>query len=324
MKHLTAYIFYYNKFFNIMKYDLIIVGGGPAATAGGVYAARKQLKTLVIAKELAGQSVVSSNIYNWIGTPSISGKELANSMKKHLQEYEGEYLTIKEGLLVTKVDKKDDIFEVTTNDNGKYEAKTVLLASGANRRKLNIVGADKYDQKGLTYCATCDGPMFSGMDVAVIGGGNAGFESASQLLAYVKSVTLLEYEETFRADAITVNKVLKNKNMKAITNAETLEILGDKMVTGVRYKNRKTGEEKILPVSGVFVEIGVKANTVMVEGLVDFDEYERIKVDPRTQQTTVKGIWAAGDCTDGLYAQNGIAVGDAIKALENIYSYLHA
>ncbi len=307
-----------------MKYDLIIVGGGPAATAGGVYAARKQLKTLVIAKELAGQSVVSSDIHNWIGTPSISGKDLADSMKKHLQEYEGEFLTIKEGGVVTKIDKKDDTFEVTTDSEDKYETKTVLLASGANRRKLNVTGADKYEQKGLTYCSTCDGPMFSGMDVVVIGGGNAGFESAAQLLAYVKSVTLLEYGETFRADAITVEKVLKNENMKAITNAETIEILGSGMVTGVKYKDRKTGEEKTIPATGVFVEIGVQANTNMVKGLVDFDEYGRVKVDPRTQQTSIKGIWAAGDCTDGLYAQNGIAVGDAIKALENIYSYLHA
>ncbi len=200
----------------------------------------------------------------------------------------------------------------------------MLIGAGANRRKLNIPGAVEFEQKGVTYCATCDGPMFSGMDVVVIGGGNAGFESAAQLLAYVKSVTLLEYNDSFRADAITVDKVLENKNMKAYTNVETLEILGDNMVTNVKYKDNKTDNEQTVDVTGVFVEIGMTPNTSMVESLVDMDDYKRIKVDPRTQQSSAKGIWAAGDCTDCLYAQNNIAVGDAIKALEDIYVYLHA
>ncbi len=307
-----------------MKYDLIIVGGGPAGVAGGVYAARKQLKTLVIAKELAGQSVVSEEIHNWIGTPSISGAKLAENMRKHLEEYKGEFMTIKEGAVVTKVSGEKDNFTVETDSGETFETKTVLLASGAGRRKLTVPGAKEFDQKGLTYCSTCDGPMFAGMDVVVIGGGNAGFESASQLLAYVKSVTLLEYGETFKADEVTVKKVLENENMKAITNAETLEVLGDKMVTGVKYKDRTTGEEHTIDAKGVFVEIGLTPNTQMVDGFVDFDDYKRVKVDPRTQRTSKEGVWAAGDCTDGLYAQNGIAVGDAIKALENIYSYLHA
>jgi alkyl hydroperoxide reductase subunit F len=307
-----------------MEYDLIIIGGGPAGVAGGVYAARKQLKTLVLAKELAGQSVVSEEIHNWIGTPSISGIQLAENMKKHLKEYEGEFLDIKEGEIVSKISGEKNNFSVTTENGDTYKGKTILLASGAGRRKLTVPGAEEFDQKGLTYCSTCDGPMFSGMDVVVIGGGNAGFESAAQLLAYVKSVTLLEYGESFKADEVTVKKVLENENMKAVTNAKTLEILGDKMVTGVKYKDRQTEEEIIIPTKGVFVEIGLTPNTNMVEGLVDFDDYKRVKVDPRTQQSSTEGIWAAGDCTDGLYAQNGIAVGDAIKALENIYSYLHA
>lgn len=306
-----------------MKFDLVIIGGGPAAIAGGVYAARKQLTTLVIAKEFGGQSVVSPDIHNWIGTPSISGEDLAKSLKNHLEQYIGEYLTIEEGSLVTNVSGVDGDFTVSTNTDTNFECKTVLVASGANRRKLPIPGADEYDQKGLTYCATCDGPLFSGMDVVVIGGGNAGFESASQLLAYAKSVTLLDNGTTFKADAITVEKVVAHENMKAIANAETLEIVGEKMVTGVRYKDKKTGEEKTLSVQGVFVEIGVVPNTRMVEGLVSLDEFKHIQVDPRTQQTSVKGIWAAGDCSDCLYAQNNIAVGDAVKALENIYIHIH-
>lgn len=306
-----------------MKYDLIIVGGGPAAVAGGVYAARKQLKTLVVAKNFGGQSIVSPLIHNWIGTPKISGDDLAKSLKGHLKEYEGEFLTIKEDVLATVVSGNDGAFTVTTNNDEVFEGKAVLIASGANRRKLTVPGAEMYDQKGLTYCASCDGPVFTGMDVAVIGGGNAGFESAAQLLAYTKSVTLLDNNDSFRADPITIKKVVSHENMKAITNAETLEILGNGMVSGIRYKDTKTGEEHTLPVSGVFVEIGSMPNTDMVQDLVELNERKHIKVDPRTQKTSLLGVWAAGDCTDGLYAQNNIAVGDAVKALEDIYIHLN-
>lgn len=306
-----------------MKYDLVIVGGGPAAIAGGIYAARKQLTTLIVAKEFGGQSVVSPDIHNWIGTPSISGQDLAKALKNHLEQYRGPYLTIEEGSLVTSVSGSDGNFSITTNTGKTFESRTVLLASGATRRKLSVPGAAEYDQKGLTYCATCDGPLFSGMDVAVIGGGNAGFESASQLLAYTKSVTLLDTSDMFKADKITVDKVLAHEHMAAIQNAETLEILGDAMVTGLRYKDKKTGEEKILSVQGVFVEIGVVPNTVMVQDLVSLDAFGHVQVDPRTQQASCKGMWAAGDCTDCLYAQNNIAVGDAVKALEDIYIHLH-
>ena len=305
-------------------YDLIIVGGGPAAVGAGVYAARKQLNTLIITDNFEGQSTVSPEIYNWIGTPSISGNNLSKSLENHLREYEGEYMTIKTKALVTTVEGADGSFSVTTNDEENYTTKTILIASGAKRRKLTIPGAEEYDQKGLTYCASCDGPLFSDMDVAVIGGGNAGFESASQLLAYVKSVTLLDINNEFNADPVTVERVLKNQNIGALTNAETLEILGDKMVTGLRYKDLKTGEEHTLSVSGIFVEIGSVPNTSMTSGLVEQNNMGHIKVDPRTQKTSELGIWAAGDCTDGLYAQNNIAVGDAIKALEDIYLHLKA
>ncbi|KKS30783.1 MAG: Alkyl hydroperoxide reductase [Parcubacteria group bacterium GW2011_GWC2_42_11] len=306
-----------------MKFDLVIIGGGPAAIAGGVYAARKRLKTLVIAKEFGGQSIVSSEIFNWIGTPSIRGEDLAKSLKNHLEQYKGEYITIEEGLLVTKVAGTQGDFAITTNTEKVFTCSMVLVASGATRRRLKVSGTMEYDQKGLTYCATCDGPLFSGMDVVVVGGGNAGFESASQLLAYAKSVTLLDNGDMFKAEPITIEKVLSRKNMKAILHAETTEILGDKMVTGIKYKDTKTGEEQVLPVQGIFIEIGVVPNTQMVEDLVALDAVKHIQVDPWTQQTSEKGVWAAGDCTNGLYAQNNIAVGDAVKALEDIYVHFH-
>jgi NADH-dependent peroxiredoxin subunit F len=305
-------------------YDLIIIGGGPAAVAAGVYAARKKLHTLVITKAFQGQSVVSPEIYNWIGTPAISGEKLSKDLETHLKSYAGDVLAIVENVHVNKVTQDGDTFTVTTDKGDTYTGKAILVASGGDRRKLTVPGADTYEQKGLTYCATCDGPLFSDMDVAVVGGGNAGFESAAQLLAYTKSVTLLEFAPEFKADAITVENVLKNPHMKALKNVELLEVTGEQMVSGLRYKERATGEEHTLAVQGIFVEIGMVANTGYVEGVVDLDPYKKVKVDARTQQTSCKGIWAAGDCTDGLYAQNNIAVGDAIKAVEDIYGYLKA
>lgn len=304
-------------------YDLAIIGGGPGGTAAGIYASRKQLKTIFITKEWGGQSVVSPDIQNWVGTTSISGDELAKNLKSHLEAYAKDSVDIVSDACVTSVEKIDGGYKVSLDKGDTYETKTILVTAGAGRRKLEVPGADTFDQKGLTYCASCDGPLFSGQDVVVIGGGNAGFETAAQLLAYTKSVTLLHRNDSFKADPVTVEKVLANEKMTAITNAETLEVLGDKFVTGLKYKDIKTGEEKELPVTGVFVEIGLVPNTNFLGDLVEFDAVKRVKVDPRTQQSSQEGIWAAGDCSDGLYHQNNIAVGDAIKATEDIYNHLH-
>ncbi len=306
-----------------MKYDLIIIGGGPAGTAASVYAARKKLKTLFITSEWGGQSVVSEKIYNWIGTPAISGNDLAKGFKDHVMANVGPDLEAKEGQRVTKVEKKEEDFLVTTDKGESFETKTVLVASGSGRRKLNAKNADALEHKGLTYCASCDGPLFSDLDVAVVGGGNAGFESAAQLLAYCKSVTLINRTDTYRADEVTVEKVLSNPKMKVINNAEILEVLGDKMVTGLNYKDVKTGETKNLAVEGIFVEIGQIPNTDFVKDILPLDPIGRVKINPLNQKTEVDGIWAAGDCTDVLYHQNNIAAGDAVRALEDIYLAIH-
>jgi len=308
-----------------MTYDLIIIGGGPAGTAAAVYAARKRLKTLFITSEWGGQSVVSEQIYNWIGSPSISGNDLAANFKKHVLANTGDSLEVKEGEKVTKIIKNtDESFIVEIDSGEKFTTKTILIASGSGRRKLEAKNADKLEHKGLTYCASCDGPLFEGADVAVIGGGNAAFESASQLLAYCKSVTLINRSNTFRADEITVEKVSKNPKLSIVKNAEILEILGDKFVEGLVYKNSDTGEEKTLKVSGIFVEIGQIPNTDFVKDLVPLDKIGRIKIDAWNQKTEIPGIWAAGDCTNVLYHQNNIAAGDAVRALEDIYLSIHA
>lgn len=302
-----------------MIYDLIIIGGGPAGVAAGIYASRKRLKTAIIAYEFEGQSAVSEDVQNWIGTVSIPGKELAENMKKHLQAYASDVVDIIEGEKIKNLTKSDDSFVAITEDGKEYKGKNVLIASGAIRRKLPVKGADKFEHKGLTYCASCDGPLFSDQDVVVIGGGNAGFETAAQLLAYTKSVTLLCRKPVCKADPVTVEKVTSHPNMTVLTEAEIIEVKGDKFVTGISYKDLKTGEIKDIKANGIFIEIGNIPATDFAKDVVKLDEFNRIITNPKNQQTSTPGIWAAGDVTDELYHQNNIAAGDAVKAVEDIY-----
>lgn len=305
-------------------YDLIIIGGGPAGSAAAVYAARKRLKAAIITSDFGGQSVVSEDIQNWIGTPHISGSDLAKGLEAHVMEYASDALDIKKGAKATEVTKEGDNFKVSLDNDEVLESRAVLITTGSERRKLTVPGAEEFEHKGITYCASCDGPMFSGKDVIVIGGGNAGFETAAQLLAYTESVTLLDYGPEFKAEQITVNKVLQHPNMKAINNAETIEVKGEMMANTLVYKDRESGEVHELPTGGIFVEIGQMPATGIVGDLVEKTDYGQIKIDPRTQRTSLEGIWAAGDCTDVLYHQNNIAVGDAVRAMEDLYGWLHA
>ena len=307
-----------------MIYDLIIIGGGPAGAAGAVYAARKRLKTLLVTYDFGGQSIVSEGIQNWIGTISIPGTELAENLRKHIEAYKNDVVEIKEREKVSSIKKEGEVFTVATDANAKYLSRAILIAAGSGRRKLEAPGAERLEHKGLTYCASCDGPLFAGQDVAVIGGGNAAFETAAQLLAYCKSVTLLNRSDKFKADPISVEKVLKNPKMKVIKNTEILEIKGEKFVDEIVYKDSKTADIHELKVSGIFVEIGQIPNTSFVKDLVTLDKYNRIEIDPWTQKTSVSGIWAAGDSTNIKYHQNNIAAGDAVRAIEDIYVTLHA
>jgi thioredoxin reductase len=345
----------------MQQYDLAIIGGGPAGVAAGVYAARKRLNTLFITKDWNGQSSVSEGIENWIGEVKISGLDLSKKLENHLKAYAGDVLHIKEGEWCIRVESKEitseaiprdrgslmsatarvgeifqqknvrapetlgsrslkNFFKITT-DKGSYQAKTILITTGSSRRKLDIPGADRLEHKGLTYCASCDGPLFAGQDVIVIGGGNAGFESASQLLAYCKSVTLLSRSD-FKADPSTIDAVLANAKMKAIKNAVPKEVLGDKFVNGFVYTDKPSKEDIILNATGIFAEIGSIPNTGFIKDIVKLDQYDRIIVDPKNQRASLSGVWAAGDATDGLFHQNNIAAGDAVKALEDIYLFL--
>ena len=302
--------------------DLIIIGGGPAGVAAGIYAARKRLKAVLIAEEIGGQSTVSDNIENWIGTPSISGTDLGKSLRAHLEAVKSDVLTLELHERIVSLEKTGKEFLVKTKSGKEFSGKSVLIASGAGRRKLTVPGAEKFENKGVTYCASCDGLLFSGMDVAVVGGGNAGFETALQLLAYVKSVTLIHRHKDFKADPVTVEKARAHPNMHIVINAEPTEVLGDKFVTGLKYKDVESGDIGEIAVSGIFVEAGVTPNTEFAENLVEFDAVKRIKVDQKNQRTSVDGIWAAGDCSDELYHQNVIAAGDGAKAAEDIYLWV--
>ncbi len=303
-------------------YDLAIIGGGPAGVAAGVYAARKRLKTVFVAEVIGGQSSESLEIQNWIGTQKISGLDLAKTLEAHLKTYAEDIVDLKLGERAIKVEKKEGGFSIQTS-KAAYEAKAVLVATGGVRRRLEVPGAAEFENKGLTYCASCDGPLFGGMDTVVVGAGNAGFETAAQLLSYAKSVTLINRSSEFlRADKKTVDAVLSHPNMRVVSNATPTEVKGTNFVSSIVVKDNATGKVQEIPAAGIFIEIGMLPATDFVKGLVELDEYNRVKVNARNQRTSIDGVWAAGDCTDELYHQNNIAAGDAVKALEDIYLWI--
>jgi alkyl hydroperoxide reductase subunit F len=302
-------------------YDLIIIGGGPAGIAAGIYASRKKIKSLLITDSFGGQSIVSDKIENWIGEKEISGFELAKKLENHLKSQQG--IEILENELVSKIEKIENGFKVFTNNNKVFETKYILVASGSSHRKLNVLGEKEFEGRGVFYCATCDAPLMKNKTAAVIGGGNSGLEAVLDLIPYASSIYLLEYGEKLKGDAITQEKIKSNPKVQIITLAQTIEITGESFVSGLKYKDRQTNEIKELKVDGVFVEIGSTPNSFLVKDLVNLNNFGEIIVDPKTQQTSLFGIWAAGDVTDFPYKQNNIAVGHAISAILNINDYLN-
>ena len=302
-------------------YDFLIIGGGPAAVSAGVYAARKKLKTILITEEWGGQSVVSAGIENWIGTKNVSGIEFAKMLEEHVRAQEDIEIVVPDR--VAKVEKIDEHFKVSTEKGNAYDTKTVFVGSGAHRKKLGVPGEKEFDGMGVAYCSTCDAPMFKDKDVVVVGGGNAGLEAVLDLVPYAKNIWLLEHSNGLKGDPVTQEKVKSSDKIKEIIfNAETLEILGDKFVTGLKYKDIKTAEEKRLDVGGVFVEIGSVPNSDMVKDLVETNKYGEILIDSKNARTSQLGIWAAGDVTDDPFKQNNISAGDAVKAALDAYNYL--
>jgi len=298
-------------------HDLIIVGGGPAGITAGIYAARKKLNTLLITKEWGGQMTKTNDIQNWPGIKSTTGPELINQMVEHLKEFE---IETKEGKEVIDLEKKGSNFIVRDNDE-EYETRSVIIATGKIPRALNIPGEEKFKGKGVSFCATCDAPMFKDKNVAVIGGGNVGFENALDLTKYANKIYILEFLAEMKGDAVLKEKLEKSGKVEFIVNAAAKEIKGDKFVQSLVYEDRDTGEDKKLEVQGVFIAIGMVPKAGFAEGLVDFDKSGEIKID-RENKTKTFGIFAAGDVTDVKYEQIVIAAGEGAKAALSVYNYL--
>lgn len=312
-------------------YDVIIIGGGPAGCAAGVYCARKQLKTLLITESFGGQSIASDDIQNWIGEQHISGLDLAKKLEAHVRTYpevlevktEGKAISVK-SIACTEVAAGDRMcdFEVTT-DKGKYQSKTVILASGARRRRMGIPGEDRFDGKGVAFCSTCDAPLFRDKKVVVVGGGNAGLEAVEDLFAYASEIYLVEFGETLKGDPQTVEKIKKNPKLKEILlNTQTVEVLGEVLVNGLKVKDRKTNQEKVMEVGGVFVEIGSVPNSEMVKDLVQLDDHKQVMINFQHATTSHPGVFACGDVTNDPYKQNNISAGDGVRAALSAYNYL--
>lgn len=305
-----------------MLYDIIIIGGGPAAVAASVYAARKQLQTCLITETFGGQSIVSADIENWIGDIHISGVELAQRLEAHVRAYP-QVVAVKDGETATAIAQSSDkqTFTVTTS-KGTYDSKTVIVASGARRRKLGITGEDTFSGKGVAYCSTCDAPLFKDKAVAVVGGGNAGLEGVIDLFPYASKVYLLEFGDSLKGDQATQAEIKTNPKLEIILNAQTKEVVGDTLVKGLKYIDRTTNEEKLLDVGGVFVEIGSIPNSEIVKGLANIDPHGQIITDMKFATTSCPGIFAAGDVTDDPFKQNNISVGDGVRAALSAYDYL--
>ena len=303
------------------KYDLCIVGGGPAGVSAGIYAARKKIKFLLVTESFGGQSVVASEIQNWIGIKSISGFELAKKMEDHLMAQGG--IEIEEGSSVEKVEKENINFRVILKNGKSFKTRTLLAVTGGRRRRLGVPGEKQFDGKGVAYCSTCDAPMFSKKTVAIVGGGNAALGAVKDLSAYADKVYLLVRSETIKGDPVLFEDIKKDKKVEILFNSEISEILGKDFVAGIKYLDKKNNEQKDLKLDGVFVEIGSVPNSEFLGDLVNKNEYGEVIVDHATQKTSGDGIWAAGDITDLHYRQNNISASDGIKAVLNIKDYLN-
>lgn len=302
-------------------YDLIIIGGGPAGIAAGIYAARKKFKTLLIAESIGGQPVIASEINNFIGFKSLSGVQLKQIFEEHLRAHSE--VEIEEGLRVAKIEKDGDIFTVFADKDKSYKTKTVLIAVGSSPRRLNVPGEKDFEGKGVFYCSICDAPLMKNKTAVVVGSGNSGFYAVLDLISYASKIYVLEYGDTLKADPVYIEKAEKSGKVEIIKMAETKEILGDKFVSALKYLDRNSGEMKEIKTEGVFVSIGYQSNSSMAKGLVDIDNKGKIIINHKTQATSCEGVWSAGDVTDVLYNQINIAIGDAIKAVLNIYEYLN-
>ncbi len=296
-------------------YDLIIIGAGPAGITASVYAARKKINLLVITKDIGGQTAWSGDIENYTGYQFITGPELAAKFEEHMKQYG---IEVKEGEEATGINKVDNKIVVKTG-KGEYEARTAIIASGKTSRELNVPGEKEFKNRGLTYCATCDGPLFSGKDVAVVGGGNSALDAALQLMKIAKHIYLINITSRLGGDAIMRDKVERSEMVTVMNNTRITAIMGDKMVSGIKLK--RDGKEETISVQGVFVEIGLIPNSNFAKG-IKVNGYGEIEVSTYNE-TNIPGIFAAGDVTDVPEKQIIIAAGEGSKAALGAFKYLN-
>ena len=299
-------------------YDVLIVGGGPAGAAAAVYAARKGIRTGVVAERFGGQVLDTMAIENFISVKETDGPKFAAALEEHVKAYEVDIMNLQraEALVPGK------LIEIKLANGGVLKSKSVILATGARWRQINVPGEDQYRNNGVAYCPHCDGPLFKGKRVAVIGGGNSGVEAAIDLAGLVKHVTLIEFGDTLRADEVLQRKLRSLGNVTIITSAQTTEIHGDgKKVTGLSYKDRTSEQLKTVELEGVFIQIGLVPNTEWLKGSLALSRHGEIEVDARGQ-TSVPGVFAAGDATTVPFKQIVIAAGDGAKAALSAFDHL--
>ncbi|RZS81883.1 alkyl hydroperoxide reductase subunit F [Pigmentiphaga kullae] len=300
-------------------YDVLIVGGGPAGAAAAVYAARKGIRTGVVAERFGGQVLDTLAIENFISVKETEGPRFATALEEHVKAYDVDIMNVQRAEALVPGAK---MIEVRLANGGVLKGRSVILATGARWREVNVPGEREYRNHGVAYCPHCDGPLFKGKRVSVIGGGNSGVEAAIDLAGLVEHVTLLEFAPELRADAVLQRKLNSLSNVTVITQAQTTEITGDgKKVNGLKYKDRQSGEEHHIELEGVFVQIGLVPNTEWLKGTLSLSKHGEIEVDARGQ-TSVPGVFAAGDVTTVPYKQIIIAAGEGAKAALSAFDHL--
>ena len=301
------------------QFDVLVIGGGPAGASASIYAARKGIRTGILAERFGGQVMDTLGIENFISVKETEGPKLVQALEQHVKEYEVDVMNLQ---TATSLQKTEHGFEVTVKNGAVLTSKSVIISTGARWREMNVPGEQEYRNKGVAYCPHCDGPLFKGKRVSVIGGGNSGVEAAIDLAGVVSHVTLIEFDTKLRADAVLQRKLFSLSNVTVITNALSKEVLGDgQKVNGLRYEDRATKEIKVIELEGIFVQIGLLPNTDWLKGTVELSARGEIVIDPKGE-TSVPGIFAAGDCTTIPFKQIIIAMGEGAKASLSAFDFL--